>query len=218
MPANRTLLLSDYQILDLISQGWGFTKIANAHHVSAEAVRWRVGQIKKNIAAPAARRASEVVDHAHSAMEALSRSITVLNALREACLAQLEGQDGNIDIGPHDFDCEVVVSLNGAPPQRRSLSSLLQQSDDTLLLAIDSKHEDPRKLLLATIGQIRQHIELAVRLYERVHNADSLARFQETVLTVIESADKETAARIRQGLRDRQELRLALQPPTNTQP
>lgn len=214
MPARRTLTLGDYEILDLIADGLTPTQIARQHGCSAEAVRWRIRQLKKNLPAPAARRADETLEHTLNAIAELNRNHAILAQLRDACLRLLEDENGRLDVGPHDYDLTILVSIAGGPPHRKPLSDILGQSaEDAALLSLEGKQADPRTLLLSTLTQIRQHIELAVRLAERIHDAQQFAIFQETMLRHIEHASPEVAAAIKSELHEQRQLRLALQPP-----
>ena len=95
---------------------------------------------------------------------------------------------------------------------RRPLKELLDGDTDQLI-SIEGKFADPRTLLVSVIAQIRQHVELAVKLAERLHNVQEVQRFQQEVLAAIEAADPETARKIKAALIERRNLRLALTAP-----
>jgi hypothetical protein len=183
MPAPKKLTLSDAELLQALAEGKTRRQIATENGVNAECVRWRLRQLAKHLPAPAARRADDTVALTLSAMEAMRENIRLLYEMRDACTRELQGKDGRLSVADRDAD-------------------LLQ-----------SRAADPRQLLLSTMTQIRMHVELGVRLVERIHDAQELALFQQEVLAAIETADPNTAARIRGALADRRELRLALEPP-----
>ncbi len=213
MPAHPKCLLTDDELLEKKQSGQSIAAIARHAGIRPQAVTERLQRLAANLPAPAARRAEETVCHTMTAWEALEQNQAILRELRDACLKQLEGEDGVIDVGPHDFDVEVLISRGGAPPQRVPLKSLLDENEHGFIAAIESKCADPRTLLTSVLDKIRLHIELAVKLAERVHQVEEVRAFQADVLAEIHAADPETAARIRGRLRARQEMRLALAPP-----
>jgi hypothetical protein len=176
-------------------------------------VRARLRVHRANLPAPAARRAEETVTHTLNAFSALEESVAILIALRDACCDELRHPDHpeQLAVGPHDFDGTVITAGEDGPPQVQNLYTLLKGREHAL--KVEFHHADPRTLLLSTLGQMRQHIELAVKLVERIHTVQEVERFQEEVLHAISEADEATARRLRAALHDRRTLRLALRPP-----
>src|SRR5205807_117572 len=116
-----------------------------------------------------------------------------------SCERQLRGEDGQIDVGPHDYDMEVLVSIGGRPPVRRPLREVLGEKSDQLI-SIEGRFADPRTLLVSVIGQIRQHLELAMRMQAQMYNAAEMQRFQEAVLSLIARVTPEQAQAIKEAL------------------
>src|SRR5436190_12527222 len=200
MPAHRKLLISDLELLYAIEHGRSLAQIAQEYDATPGAVRWRLRQLRGNLPAPAARRAEETVAATFDCIAELHKNHAILDQLREACLQLLEAEGGQgLDVGPHDYDIHVVVTRKGAPPVRRPLKELLGEKLE-LVACMEASFTDPRTLLLQTIAQIRQHVELAAKLTERLHDVQQVERFQQTVLACIEQADPDTAARIRGAL------------------
>jgi transposase-like protein len=212
MPARRKLTVSDPELLLALERGSTPSEIAERHGVSDDAVRWRIRQLRRNLPAPAAARAEEVVSQTLGAFEALNANVATLYALKDACLRLLEHPEDAeaLDVGPHDYDLEVITTSGGGPPVRRPLRDLLNSED--FLVSIEGRFADPRTLLLSTLTNIRQHVEVAVKLAERLHDVQEVAVFQREVLDAIAQADPDTAARIRGALHDRRTTRLALRP------
>jgi CheY-specific phosphatase CheX len=183
MPAPRKLLLTDLELLQRLEAGATPESIAQVFACSAEAVRARVRQVKANLPAPVARRAEEVVSGTLSAFDQLADNLTTLNGLKAACERLLTNDGGTFDLSPQSFD-------EG-----------------------DHRAADPRLYLLSLIREIRQEIEIGVRLAERLHDIQEVERFQQEVLSAIGEASPEVAARIRSALHERRALRLALRPP-----
>jgi hypothetical protein len=213
MPAPRKLTLSDVEILLALESGETTGTIAEQYGVTPEAVRDRLRRVRENLPAPAARRAEETVSHTLDAMAALEDNFAVLGALKRACLKQLGGtEEGELDVGPHDYDLEVTVLTEEGVPLKKTVRALLAGAAGEAV-GIEAKMADPRTLLVQVVGQIRQHIELAVKLTERIYDVQQVQSFQEEVLGVIGSLEPEVAARIRGAIQERRTLRLALRPP-----
>jgi hypothetical protein len=139
-------------------------------------------------------------------VEEMRQNLDHLVALRGACLRLLASPDGaGLDVGPHDFDLEVVVSTGAGGPVCRPLREFLG-ADGPRLVAVHAKMADPRPLLLATLAQIRQQIELMVKLSERIYNTQTVQQFQEEIIHAVQEVDTVTAARIRERLRSRPAL------------
>lgn len=213
MPAPRKIALSDTELLALREAGHSQRDIASLAGVGREAIRQRLKTIAANLPAPAARRAEETLTLTLSAIKELRRNYDTLNAVKEACLALLTDEQGGLWLGTHDFDLEVMVSQHGQPPHRVKLTDLLQQSEGSFVLSVDSKHADPRTLLLATLQQIRQHVELGVKLTERIHDAERIEEFIRSVLEEIGRESDACRTRIEERLLAQRALRLALLAP-----
>lgn len=214
MPTPRKLTCPDHELLLLLESGKTRAAIARKFGVTPECVSWRLKQLRENLPAPAARRAEETVHHTLDAVAALTDNHAVLVKLKEACERILVSPDDPdaYDVGPHDYDLEVVTIGSGGTPVRKKLRDILG-SEDNLLVSVEGKFADPRKLLLEVVSQIRQHVETAVRLVERIHDVQAVQEFQHEVLAAIEAADELTAARIKDSLYQRRKLRLSLAPP-----
>ncbi|HEX2609516.1 MAG TPA: hypothetical protein VHK68_00805 [Gemmatimonadales bacterium] len=207
MAARRKLILSDIEILRALEAGENTETLARLHHVTPQAVRWRLKAMRKNMAAPAARRAEEAVGATLDAWRRLKDNLESLEKLKDAAEDLLESPDHDgFDVGPHDYDLEVTCLSDGVPVRRpiRDLTGGLE------LISVEGKFADPRLLLISATKEIRQQIEAGVRLSERVHNLVEMARFQQEVLDAIAQCDEATAARIRGRLYDQHTLRLSL--------
>jgi hypothetical protein len=213
MPAARKLLLSDAELLDQLAKK-SPTAVARENGVGESSVRWRVKQIRQNLPAPAARRSEEIVGRTLDALAIIQDNLRILGALKRATLRLLEHPTlaGELDLGPHDYDLEVMVADGMGPPVKRRLNEITAEGG-LETLQIQSRMADPRQFLLSVMRQEAQQLELGVRLVERVTDAQDVAAFQEEVLHAIEAAEPETAQRIRGAILARRTLRLALRPP-----
>jgi hypothetical protein len=214
MPTPPRFPLSGPELLRALEKGETPASLAEAHSVSAQCVRWHVRQLQRFAAAPAARRADELVSHTLGAFAEIAENLRCLRLLRVACLDQLQHpyDPAALDVGPHDYDLEATVSGGpGEPPLRRSIHELAQGAGG-MLISIESKFADPRLLLLKVMQEIRQQLTVAVQLADRLHSAREVEAFQREVLDAITAADPDTAARIKGALHQRRALRSALDP------
>lgn len=204
--------VSDSELLQALERGQSLARIAQERGVTERELQSRLRQLRCRLEAPAATPAEETVPRFDGIAE-LRRNHAILEQLRAACLRLLATEDGQgLDVGPHDYDIQVLVARKGVPPVRRSLNDLLGEKLE-LVASMEAHFTDPRTLLLQTIAQIGQQVELAVKLSERLHSVQQVERFQQAVLACIRMADPETAARIRAALQEQRQLGGALLPP-----
>ena len=109
-------------------------------------------------------------------MDELHQLFERIHLLFDACDRWLRDADDptRYDIGPRAEDIKVIYLENGAngkPVKRKArLSHLLEQVDQAKkdngysLLMVESKHADPRDLVLKTADRLQQQIELLARL------------------------------------------------------
>src|SRR5690242_6985118 len=117
--------VSDAELLRALERGQSLAQIAQTHGVSEREVQSRLRQLRRSLEAPVAPRAEETVAPLDGIAE-LHRNHAILDQLRDACLRLLEAEDGQgLDVGPHDYDIQVLVARKGGPPVRRSLNELL---------------------------------------------------------------------------------------------
>ena len=102
----------------------------------------------------------------------------------------------------------MVVTGSAGRPVRRPLREFIG-ADGPRLVAVHAKLADPRPLLLATLAQIRQHLELAVKLSERIYDLRAMQQFEEEVVHAIDAADPALAVQIGERLERRRALGLA---------
>jgi hypothetical protein len=217
MPAHLKLTLSDYDLLAELAQGKSQAQIAQEQDVSPQCVSDRLKRLQENLPAPAARRAEETVARTLDCIAELHASVAALHAIKASCERQLAGEDGQLDVGPRDYDLEVLVSTGGRPPVRRPLRDVLGEKSDQLI-SIEGRFADPRTLLVSVIGQIRQHLELAMRMQAQMYNAAETQRFQEEVLALIARVNPAESQAIKEALIERRNLRLALVAPGDPLP
>lgn len=215
MPARPKLLISDHDLLRSLETQTQ-EQVAQAHGVTSAAIRWRLAQIRKNLPAPAARRAEELVAQTVSALSTVQENLRILGALKRAALRLLEHPEmaGELDIGPHDYDLTVTTADGLGPPRPQRLHELLGAHLEGGAL-VHTSHADPRTYLLSVMRQEAQQLELGVRLIERVTDAKDAQEFQSEVIHAIAQEAPETAERLRAALAARRALRLALGPPGN---
>ena len=72
------------------------------------------------------------------------------------------------------------------------------------------KFKDPRELALKAMQEIRGQIQLQFEIFEGLYNMESVAEFQEAILTIIGEVEPDVRKRIIEKLKDRRILRSAI--------
>jgi hypothetical protein len=72
------------------------------------------------------------------------------------------------------------------------------------------KFKDPRELALKAMQEIRGQIQLQFEIFEGLYNMESVAEFQEAILTTIAEVEPDVRKRIVEKLKDRRILRSAI--------
>jgi hypothetical protein len=72
------------------------------------------------------------------------------------------------------------------------------------------KFKDPRELALKAMQEIRGQIQLQFEIFEGLYNMESIAEFQEAILTTIAEVEPDVRKRIVEKLKDRRILRSAI--------
>jgi hypothetical protein len=72
------------------------------------------------------------------------------------------------------------------------------------------KMKDPRELALKAMQEIRGQIQLQFEIFEGLYNMESVAEFQEAILTTIAEVEPDVKKRIIEKLKDRRILRSAI--------
>ena len=72
------------------------------------------------------------------------------------------------------------------------------------------KFKDPRELALRAMQEIRGQIQLQFEIFEGLYNMESIAEFQEAILTTIAEVEPDVRKRIVEKLKDRRILRSAI--------
>jgi hypothetical protein len=74
----------------------------------------------------------------------------------------------------------------------------------------DYKMRDPKELALKAMGEIRGQIQLQFEIFSKLYDMESVAKFQEAILTTIGEVEPDVRKRIIEKLRDRRILRSAV--------
>ncbi len=72
------------------------------------------------------------------------------------------------------------------------------------------KFKDPRELALRAMQEIRGQIELQFTIFSKLYDMESVAEFQEAILTTIAEVEPDVRKRIVEKLKDRRILRSAI--------
>jgi hypothetical protein len=72
------------------------------------------------------------------------------------------------------------------------------------------KFKDPRELALRAMQEIRGQIQLQFEIFSKLYDMESVAEFQEAILTTIQEVEPDVRKRIIEKLKDRRILRSAI--------
>ncbi|MBW3622708.1 MAG: helix-turn-helix domain-containing protein [Armatimonadetes bacterium] len=187
-------------------------EIAREYGCSAPNISQRIKKLKeKTVAAVVApeeskRYAGRQID----AMGELTRSLARVNKLYDACEEWLlDPETGKYDIGPRSDEVIVfyeVIDENGRPKQKKAtLAYLLTLVDGMdaagLVTRTESKHADPRELVLKTAQEVRQTVNTLVELGQLMASLQSMERYREHFLAALEKVDPDFAQRLVEAVR-----------------
>ncbi len=145
-------------------------RIATKHGVSEAAIRRHKAEHLP--AALVQAHEAEATADALDVLAELRRCLARVNLLFDACDRWLRDPDdpARYDIGPRAHDIMVTYEEpgpRGTPIRRKAaLSTLLARLDEGGVAAVrwETKHADPRELVLKTAGQLQGHLELLAKL------------------------------------------------------
>jgi hypothetical protein len=162
------------------------------------------------IAAAAEAREGIESERSRDVMKEFGRCFDRANLLFEACDRWLRdpANPDQYDINPRAEDVYVTMirpGQNGDPPvrQKKRLSVVLREIDGTNgfeVRAVETKYADPRKLVLSSIGELRELTRLQLQIFE---SWSQMGEFQREVLEGIGEASPEIREKIVRRLHER---------------
>lgn len=211
-PTGRKRKLTDADLRQALSDGRKPAQIARDFGVSAAAVSKRIKQLEGTTVAHvvAPEESKRYASHQIDAIGELNRSLRKVNLLMDACEEWLLDKDtGKYDIGPRANEVIVfyeVMDEKGRPKQKKAtLAYLLTLVDGLdaagLVTRSESKHADPRELILKTTQEARQTVSTLVDLGQLIASLQSMERYREHFLAILEKVDPAVAQRLVEAVR-----------------
>jgi len=210
---------TDAQLREALEEGVPVREIAARFDVTPQAVYKRIGRLEDctTAAAVAPEESRRYVQAQIHAMEELSRCLRRTNLLSDACDRWLReiGPDGEpmerYDVGPRANEVQVTYwklredgERIGKRPERKDLQSLLDVALDpehTELVGAESRHADPRELVLKTSTECRAILSTCAELARTLTDARRMQRLQELIFAALQRVEPRVAAEIAEELR-----------------
>lgn len=203
--------------------------IGDKYGVTRQAVYKRIRQLEQTTAAAAVapEESRRYVSTTLNAMEELTRGLSRVNLLQDAChdwlLAPADPARPGVRyaIGARSEEVTVyytvlIDSERGYRIEKRkaTLAHLLAAVREAEGLTVDgerfheveraeSRHADPRELILATVKETRQTVQCGIELTQRLQDAAAMDAFREEMLLAIGEASPEVQRAIEERLRAR---------------
>lgn len=211
MPNQRQSQLTDALLRDEIAHGLNAPAIAAKYGLTKQAVYKRINRMELTATALTVLVPAE--SHRYfsaniNAMNEVTYSLSKVRLLMDACDAWLrDAKDPTkYDIGPRANEVIVTYLENdgegGQVKAQAKLSDLLNRLENGGMLAIrgETKHADPRELILKTAQETRQTITQAVELVSRIAEVKAMQAFRESLLEEINKVAPDVAARIAKAI------------------
>lgn len=209
-PQGQRRHFTDDDLRKDIESGIKISEIAKKYGVTVQAIYSR--QKNLNISTTAAlvgpAESARFVKRQIDAMEELTRSLERVDLLMDACDEWLRDPENpeRYTVEPRASEIHVVYYEYGTDGKRskvkKPLDELLKIVDKVFETeAVESKHADPRELVLKTAQEVRQTVGAAADLAEKVLNARAMEAFRAALLAEISKVSPEVAANIAEAIR-----------------
>jgi transcriptional regulator with XRE-family HTH domain len=209
-PQGRIRHFSDDELRRGLDEGLTTQQLADRFGVSPQAINKRrrnleVSTVSAVVAPGESRRfVSRTID----AMAELTRGLHRANLLQDACDEWLRDAEDpeRYDVGPRAGEVWVTyleeIGDGKRIPRKATLQALLDEVGAVgSIEKSESKHSDPRELILKTCQEVRQTVATAADLARMLADAQVMERFREAVLAEIAKESPEVAERIAQAVR-----------------
>lgn len=218
----RKAKFTDAELRECLGRGWKPADIARHFGVSRQAVSLRVKQLDLTTtsAAVAPEESRRFVAGQIDVIAQLARNLERANKLQDACDRWLTDPENaeQYDIGPRAEEVTVTyqVALEGPNGSRiltrkAPLAALLEAVENApgltfhgeqfyALQGAESKHADPRELVLKTQAEARQSVALYADLLQKLIDTQTLRLWREAMLEEIAKESPDCARRIAERL------------------
>lgn len=185
--------VSNDQLAFFVDQGLTVTEIARKLEMSKGAISKRLSKLNLAVAKSSAGRAADaIVDHKINSIEQLEKVNLAANELLD-CLMRW-----------HRGDPEALQILES---QVRKVKVKGQESEVT-----EFKMQDPRKLALQAMNEIRGQLSLQLDIYKTLWDMKAAQEFEAEVLATIAEVDPNVRDQILHRLEKKRTIRIALRP------
>lgn len=139
-------------------------------------------------------------------MGELTGSLHKVNKLFAACDEWLTDANdaAKYDLGPRAQEVTVtylVPTDKGFRKEKATLAELLARTGEGFVEEVQSKHADPRELILKTACEVRQVVATCADLAKTLADIRVMMMFREAVLAEIAKVEPEVAERITEAIR-----------------
>jgi hypothetical protein len=208
-PQGRDRKFTDAQLRECLRAGLSQKQIAEKFSATPGAVSRRIKQLNGSTAVAVTspeesrRFAASTID----AMAELSKNLRVANKLQAACDEWLTDADDpeKYEVGPRAEEVIVTYSVptpKGFRKEKATLAKLLEKAKPPgFIETTETKHADPRELILKTAAEVRQTINTCAELAKLLADIRVMVAFREATLAEISKADPDAADRIREAIR-----------------
>lgn len=202
--------ITDAELREAVASGLKPHEIAVKYDVSKAAISKRMKGLDTATTAvvTAPEESRRYVNRSIDAMGELTDSLYHVKLLMAACDEWLRDADDpeKYDIGPRSDEINVSyyeIDLEGKRKKvKKPLHELLRIVEQVFeVSSVESKHADPRELILKTAQEVRSTISTAADLAQTILNIQAMNSFRHALLTEIEKVDPDVARRIAEAVR-----------------
>lgn len=224
-PRGSHKLFTDEQLRGHLSDGWNAPRIAEHYGCSKQAVYQRIKQLGQTTAAAAVapEESKRFVKATTDELEVLSECLARVRLVQDACHRWLldPENEAQYDIGARSNEITVVYEVvvdteRGSRIVKRKaklnqLLGALQEADGLTfkgevlrgVAGAESKHADPRSLILDTVLRCESVLKTGLELIDRIRGAQMMEAFREEMLAGIAEVAPEVRCAIEERLRSR---------------
>jgi len=157
----------------LVLDGASYRNLSERFGVSLGAINRHTEHIRELM-----RKASRDLEiaTADQLQDAIRRYTVFADKLLDACDRWLTDPDNpdQYDLGPRAEEVKVTYQTKGGARRKANLSDLLARIEEgtgTTAVTVETKHADPRTLLLRAVGELRDQITVLARLLGEIQDA-----------------------------------------------